>query len=90
MQLNLCNCKYTCPWLIADNIGMAWGRQKKSVTTVVGGWVRGQKRATARIYFSDIFCGVFEPPSPRSAQKHDLKHDFRKKKAVLDFLSIVL
>jgi hypothetical protein len=39
--------------------------QKRSATPVVGGWVRGQKRARVRF----ILNGVFELPSPGNAQK---------------------
>jgi hypothetical protein len=38
---------------------------------VVGGWVRGQKRSRVRLVFWVFFYGVFELPSPRSAQKRD-------------------
>jgi hypothetical protein len=41
----------------------------KSVTPVVGGWVRGQKRNRVQIYFFNAF--VFLLPSPRNAQKLD-------------------
>jgi hypothetical protein len=45
--------------------------KNKSVTPVVGGWVRGQKRTRVRFIFSIFFYRVFELPSPRNAQKHD-------------------
>ena len=44
--------------------------KKKSVTPMVGGWVRGQKRLGSDFIF-DIFYRVFELPSPRNAQKRD-------------------
>jgi hypothetical protein len=34
-------------------------KQKQSVTPVVGGWVRGQKRTRVRFIFFDIFLSCF-------------------------------
>jgi hypothetical protein len=48
--------------------------KNKSVTPVVGGWVRGQKRTRVRFIFSDIFYRVFELPLPRNARKRDKKN----------------
>jgi hypothetical protein len=45
------------------------GRQNKSVTPVVGGWVRGQKRTRVRFVFLIFFYDVFELPSPRIRPK---------------------
>jgi hypothetical protein len=48
-----------------------------------GGWVgQSTKKGRGQIYFPDIFCRVFELPSPRYAQKHGL---FYREKSVLDF-----
>jgi hypothetical protein len=69
--------------------GRARGRQKKKVGGPRGGWV-GQrpKKDQGQIYLFDIFCGVFELPSPRNSQKRDKKKT--DKKMVLDFWSIFL
>jgi hypothetical protein len=49
-----------------------------------GGWVGlRQKKDQGPIYFFDIFCGVFELPSPRNAQKRDKQN---REKVVLGFL----
>jgi hypothetical protein len=62
--------------------------KKKSVTPVVGGWVRVRKMTRVRFIFSIFFYRVFELPSSRNAQKRDLKKI--EKKSVLDFWSIFL
>jgi hypothetical protein len=62
------------------------GRPKqKSVTPVVGGWVKVRKRTRVRFFFSIFFYRVFELPSSRNAQKRDKKK--LEKKSVLDFWS---
>jgi hypothetical protein len=51
---------------------LARGRPKtKSVTPVVGGWVRVRKKDGVRFIFPIFFYRVFELPSPRNAQKRD-------------------
>jgi hypothetical protein len=66
--------------------GVARGRQKqKSVTPVVGGWVRVRKRDRVRFIFLIFFYRVFELPSPRNAPKQNKKKS--KRKSVLDFWS---
>jgi hypothetical protein len=48
--------------------------KKNSVTPVVGGWVKAQKRAQGQIYFFRYYVIVFfELPSPRNAPKRDKK-----------------
>ena len=59
--------------------------KKKSVTPVVGGWVKVRKRTRVRFIFSIFFYRVFELPSSRNAQKRDKKKI--EKKSVLDFWS---
>jgi hypothetical protein len=49
----------------------------KSVTPVVGGWVRVRKRTRVRFIFLIFFYRVFELPSSRNAQKRD-KNKSRK------------
>jgi hypothetical protein len=44
------------------------GKKKKSVTPVVGGWVRVRKRTRVRFIFWIFFYRVFELPSSRNAQ----------------------
>jgi hypothetical protein len=46
---------------ISSSIKGKGPRETKSVTPVVGGWVRGQK-TTGVSFFSDIFYGVFLTP----------------------------
>ena len=60
-------------------------KKKKSVTPVVGGWVRVRKRTRVRFIFSIFFYRVFKLPSSRNAQKRDKKKF--EKKSVLDFWS---
>jgi hypothetical protein len=72
------------PWVGRHRVVKGPPIKKKSVTPVVGGWVRGQKRTRVRFIFSIFFYRVFELPSPRNAQKRDKKIE---KKSVLDFWS---
>ena len=60
-------------------------KKKKSVTPVVGRWVKVRKRTRVRFNFSIFFYRVFELPSSRNAQKRDKKKF--EKKSVLDFWS---
>jgi hypothetical protein len=53
--------------------------QKKSVTSVVGGWSETKKGPGSDLFPRYLFDGVFELPSPRNAQKRD-KQKSRKKR----------
>jgi hypothetical protein len=47
-----------------------------SVTPVVGGWVRGQKRTRIRLNFNSFFHGVFELPHRETPKKMEKKIGF--------------
>jgi hypothetical protein len=68
-------------------VGTSGRQNKKSVTPVVGGWVRGQKRTRVRFIFL-IFFMVFLNSPHRETPKNVIKKI--DKKSVSDFWSIFL
>jgi hypothetical protein len=71
------SCSCSCSRLDLDYKGPA--SKTKSVTPLVGGWVKVRKRDGVRYFFSVLFYRVFELPSPRNAQKRDEQKSRKKR-----------